>query len=94
MEVARSADFLCKEVLEIQPGENVVLYCDTGSDMRVVNATAAAVHTIGAIPVIVRFNTQKDIDLPMPKAVRVAILNSDVTIEYSACGYVHLPIWY
>ena len=93
MEVARSADFLCRNVLEIKPGENVVLYCDTGSDMRVVNATAAAIHTLGAIPVIVRFNTQKDIDLPMPKAVRAAILASDVTIEYSACGYVHSPIW-
>ena len=94
MEVARAADFLCRKVLEIKPGENVVLYCDTGSDMRVVNATAAAIHTLEAIPIIVRFNTQKDIDLPMPKAVRAAILASDVTIEYSACGYVHSPIWY
>ena len=94
MEAAKSADFLCREVLKIQPGENVVLYCDTGSDMRVVNATAAAIHTLEAIPVIVRFNTQKDIDLPMPNAVRAAILASDVTIEYTACGYVHSPIWY
>jgi leucyl aminopeptidase (aminopeptidase T) len=93
MEVARAADFLCRKVLEIQPGENVVLYCDTGSDMRVVNATAAAIHTLGAIPVIVRWHTQKDIDLPMPKAVRGAILNADVCIEYSACGYVHSPQW-
>lgn len=93
MEVARAADFLCRNVLEIKPGENIVLYCDTGSDMRVVNATAAAIHTLGAIPVIVRFNTHQDIDLPMPKAVRAAILASDVTIEYSACGYVHSPIW-
>jgi len=94
MELARSADFLVKNVLEIKPGENVVLYCDTGSDMRVVNATAAAVHTVGAIPVIVKWNTQKDIDLPMPKAVRGAIMNSDVCIELSACGYVHSPQWY
>ena len=94
MEVAKSADFLCRKVLEIKPGENVVLYCDSGSDMRVVNATAAAVFTVDAIPVIVRFNTQKEIDLPMPKAVRAAILAADVVIEYSACGYVHSPIWY
>jgi leucyl aminopeptidase (aminopeptidase T) len=93
MELARAADFLCREVLKIKPGENVVLYCDTGSDMRVVNATAAAAHTLGAIPVIVRWYTQKDIDLPMPKAVRGAILNADVCIEFSACGYVHSPQW-
>lgn len=94
MEVAKAANFLCTKVLEIKPGENVVLYCDTGSDMRVVNATAAAIHTVDAIPIIVRFNTQKEIDLPMPKAVRAAILAADVVIEYSACGYVHSPIWY
>ena len=93
MELARAADFLCKNVLELKSGENVVIYCDTGSDMRVVNATAAAVHTAGAIPVIVRWNTQKDIDLPMPKAVKGAIMNCDVCIELSACGYVHSPEW-
>ena len=30
MELARSADFLCRKILEIRPNENVVIYADGG----------------------------------------------------------------
>lgn len=93
MEAARAAEFLCGKVLELKPGENIVLYCDTGSDMRIVNATAAAAHNLGAHAVIVQWETQGDIDLPVPKPVEAAVLAADVVIEYSACGYVHSEMW-
>lgn len=93
MELARSADFLCRNVLGIQPGENIVIYADTATDPRVVNATAAAIHTIGAHAVIVWYETRGDIDLPPPKPVEAAVLAADLVIEYAIAYLVHSQMW-
>jgi len=93
MELAKSADFLCRKVLEIQPGENVVVYADTATDPRVVDATAAAIYTIGAHPVCVWYETRGDIDLPPPKPVEAAVLAADVVIEYAVAYLVHSEMW-
>ena len=93
MELSRSADFLCRKVLEIKPGENVVIYADTATDPRVVNATAAAAYTIGAHPVVLWYETRGDIDLPPPKPVEAAVLAADVVIEYAVAYLVHSQMW-
>jgi len=93
MELARSADFLCRNILEIKPGENIVIYADSATDSRVVNATAAAVHSIGAHAVVLWYETRGDIDLPPPKPVEAAVLSADLVIEYAVAYLVHSEMW-
>jgi len=93
MELARSADYLCRKVLEIQPDENIVIYADTSTDPRVVQATAAVIYTIGAHPVVVWYETRGDIDLPPPKPVEAAVLAADMVIEYAVAYLVHSEMW-
>lgn len=93
MELARSADFLVTEILQIQPGENIVLYADTATDPRVVQATAAAIYKIGAHPVSVWYQTRGDIDLPPPAPVEAAVLSADMGIEFAVAYLVHSEMW-
>ncbi len=93
MELARSADFLCRTILDIKSGENIVIYADSATDPRVVQATAAAIHTIGAHPVVVWYETRGDIDLPPPKPVEAAVLAADLVIEYAVAYLVHSQMW-
>ncbi|RJS90286.1 hypothetical protein CW700_00980 [Candidatus Bathyarchaeota archaeon] len=93
MELARSADFLCRKILEIQPGENVVIYADSATDPRVVQATAAAIYTIGAHPVVLWYETKGDIDLPPPPPVEAAVLAADLVIEFAVAYLVHSAMW-
>jgi len=93
MELARSADYLCRKVLEINPGENVVIYCDTATDPRVVQATSAAAHTIGAKVTTIWYETKGDIDLPPPEPVEAAVLAADMVIEFAVAYLVHSAMW-
>ena len=93
MELARSADFLCRKVLGIQPDQNIVIYADTATDPRVVNATAAAIYTIGAHPIVMWYETKGDIALPPPKPVEAAVLAADLVIEFAIAYLVHSDMW-
>ncbi|MFB0558448.1 MAG: hypothetical protein ACETVY_04950, partial [Candidatus Bathyarchaeia archaeon] len=93
MELARSADFLCRRILQIEPEENIVIYADTATDPRVVQATSAAAHTIGAKVTVVWYETKGDIDLPPPEPVEAAVLAADMVIEYAVAYLVHSDMW-
>ncbi len=93
MELARSADYLCRKILEIRPGENVVIYSDTATDPRVVQATSAAAHTIGAKVTTVWYETKGDIDLPPPEPVEAAVMAADMVIEFAVAYLVHSAMW-
>ncbi|MCK5561729.1 MAG: hypothetical protein KAJ51_14095 [Thermoplasmata archaeon] len=93
MELARSADYLCRKVLEVRPGENVVIYADTATDLRVVQATSAAAHTIGAKVTTVWYETKGDIDLPPPEPVEAAVMAADMVIEFAVAYLVHSAMW-
>jgi len=93
MELARSADFLCRKILEIRPSENVVIYADTATDPRVVQATSAAAHTIGAKVTTVWYETKGDIDLPPPEPVEAAVLAADLVIEFATAYLCHSAMW-
>jgi len=93
MELARSADFLCRKILEIRSGENVVIYADTATDPRVVQATSAVAHTIGAKVTTVWYETKGDIDLPPPEPVEAAVLAADLVIEFATAYLCHSAMW-
>lgn len=94
MELNRSADYLCREILEITKGENVLIYADTASDPRVVQATSAAAHTLGAEVCNIWYRTKQETDAPPPKAVQAAVLASDMVISFVAAYICHGELWY
>jgi leucyl aminopeptidase (aminopeptidase T) len=94
MELARSADFLCRKILQIRAGENVVIYADTATDPRVVQATSSAAHTIGAKVTTVWYETKGDIDLPPPEPVEAAVMAADMVIEFAVAYLVHSAMWH
>jgi len=93
MELARSADYLCRKILQIAPGENVVIYADSATDPRVVQATAAAAHIIGAKVTTLWYETRGDIDLPPPEPVEAAVLSANMVIEFAVAYLVHSAMW-
>jgi leucyl aminopeptidase (aminopeptidase T) len=93
MELNRSARFLVESILQIEPGENIVLYADTAADPRVVQATSAAIYTLGAHPITVWYETRGDIDLPPPAPVEAAVLSADMAIEFAVAYLVHSEMW-
>jgi len=94
MELARSAEFLCRKILQIRAGENVVIYSDTATDPRVVKATSAAAHTLGAKVTTVWYETRGDIDLPPPEPVEAAVMAADMVIEFAVAYLVHSAMWH
>lgn len=93
MELARSANYLCDNVLGILPDENVLIYADTATDPRVVQATAAAISALGAHAVVVWYETRGDVDCSPPAPVEAAVLASDMVIEYAVAYLIHSEMW-
>ncbi|HWQ17955.1 MAG TPA: hypothetical protein VNL13_09020 [Sulfolobales archaeon] len=97
-ELAEAARKLVDKVLHIRPGEEVVITADSGSDWRVVVATAQAVRLAGARPLVLWFNMargfamQAEKDIPV-RAIRAAVLNSDVWIEFNKNWLLYSSIY-
>jgi len=87
-ELARAAHILTAEMFRLKPGETFVVTADTQSDMRVVNAVAAAAHTLGAIPMVITvaspLGVGKAADPLLPvEALTAALCNADAWVEFN-----------
>jgi leucyl aminopeptidase (aminopeptidase T) len=82
-ELAAAAMKLIREVMLVKSGETVVITCDTGSSQEIVEATARAARTIGAVPVVVKVSLPAKAHREPPKPMAEAIKASDVWIEYA-----------
>ena len=58
LELKLGALKLVRDVLGVKTGENVLIYGDTSSDLRVMEATAEAAYSLGAAPVTIRYETR------------------------------------
>lgn len=85
-ELALGARKLVEDVMLTERGESVVITGDTGSDWRVVEATAQAAYAAGAHPVVVRYEGGSGGVVEPPPPVAGALSRADVWIEY-AVGY-------
>lgn len=87
-ELGKAAKSLVEDMLNIKPGETVIITADTESDFRVVNATAREVFSTGAKLMTIAFpapggvGKAADPDLPL-KPLIGAIQNADVWIEFN-----------
>ena len=87
-ELNKAARVLVEDMLKLKKNEIFVITCDTWSDMRVVNATAAAAFSVGAKPMVIScatpLGTANMVDdfLPSP-AILGALKEADAWIEYN-----------
>lgn len=88
-EVAKGAMDLVKDVMLVQPGENVVITYDSSTDRRVVDAAANAAFAIGALPTVIYYPTAKGSFVQPPAPVAGAIAQADVWIEFNYATTMH-----
>ena len=67
----------------VEKGENVVITADSSSDQRVVEATANAVFSVGANPVVIYYPTSSKLYAEPVKPIGNAVAASDVWIEFA-----------
>ncbi|MCJ2543317.1 hypothetical protein [Thermostichus vulcanus] len=92
-ELAAAARRLAEEVLEIQPGQEVLITADTLSDARVVQATAQACFAAGGIPVVMTYPTAAKPQSEPPASVAAALASADIWIEYSHAYIMYTHAW-
>lgn len=85
--LAIAADFLLRDYLRVEPGEQVVLTADTSSDPAGVNAVMGAARVIGAkvaVLTLPRLPFQGKLADPyIPAAVVAAVKESDVWLDFT-----------
>jgi len=84
LELKLGALKLVRDVLGVKNGESVLIYGDTSSDPRVMEATAEATYGLGGEPVTIRYETRIRPGIEPPKPLAAAMCAADVIIEYSA----------
>jgi 2,5-dihydroxypyridine 5,6-dioxygenase len=90
-EISRAARILLDRLMGVRPGETVVLTADTGSDLRAVEAAAAAAYECGAKPLIVThlcpatMGKSGDPYLPVD-ALSAVLKEADTWVEFDSAG--------
>jgi 2,5-dihydroxypyridine 5,6-dioxygenase len=87
-ELARAAHILAKDMFRLNEGETIVITADTRSDMRVVQAAAAAAHTLGAKPMVITMASPlgvgKAADPMLPvESLTAALMKADAWVEFN-----------
>jgi leucyl aminopeptidase (aminopeptidase T) len=83
LELAGAARKLVEEAVPLEPGQNLLVTADTGSDWRAVMATAKAAYAMGATPTVVLYPTGDNPCQDPPAPVAKAVAAADVWIEFS-----------
>lgn len=94
LELAHAAHKLVTEVRPVRPGQQVLITADTASDMRVVRATAAAVHTVGATPCVIWYATLPEPMQPPPAPVVKAVTGAGVWIDFAVAYQLYSPAYH
>lgn len=98
VELGNSANKLCRELLLLKKGENVLIYADNESDYEVVEATMEAAYSIGAEVTAIIYPAPPDVgeeaEKHIPKNVKNAIINSEVLVEFAKKYLLYSKTWY
>ncbi len=96
-ELGKAADVLVRELFRLVPDEVLVITADTGSDMRVVNATARAAFAVGAKPMVIcvasplGWGRLADPMLPS-EALTGALKGADAWVEFNSAGVLYSTV--
>ena len=87
-ELGKAAKILCEDLFKLKPGETFIITADTGSDARVVDATATAAFACDAKPMVIYTATPlgrgKSADPFLPlESLTAALLKADAWVEFN-----------
>ncbi len=87
-ELFKAASIMANDMFALQPGETFIITADTQTDMRVVNAVAAAAHTAGAKPMVIYLaaplGVGKAADPMLPvESLTAALCQADAWVEFN-----------
>jgi len=93
IELTQAAYKLVSVMRPVKPGQQVLITADTASDMRVVKATAGAVHAMSGMPTVVWYPTLPEPMLPPPKPVAGAAASADIWFDFSVAYQLYSPAY-
>ncbi len=93
-ELAAAARKLVEDVLEVQPGQTVLITADTQSDSRVVWADAEAVFAAGGTPIVLVYPTAAQPNLEPPEPVAAALAKADIWIDHAVMYLMYSHAWH
>jgi 2,5-dihydroxypyridine 5,6-dioxygenase len=87
-ELVKAASILANDMFHLKSGETFIITADTQSDMRVVHATAAAAHAVGAKPMVIilaaPLGVGKAADSMLPiEPLTAALSAADAWVEFN-----------
>ena len=87
-EVNKASMILARDLFKLKPGETFIILADTGSDPRVVDATAGAAFTVGAKPMVIwlasPLGVGKSADPMLPVEALTAVLKeADASVHFN-----------
>jgi leucyl aminopeptidase (aminopeptidase T) len=91
IELGKAAYKTVKDICDVRPGEDVLVYDDSQADHRVVQAIAAAAHAVGGKVTLVTYETQPEVCMDPPKPMVAAMKAADVLIENSVNYLLYSP---
>lgn len=87
-ELSKAAYILANDMFRLKKDETFIITADTQSDMRVVQATAAAAHALGAKPMVITLASPlgvgKAADPMLPvESLAAALIKADAWVEFN-----------
>ncbi len=83
-EIKKGAFKVVNELLKVKKGEELLIYADTTIDPLIVESTAEQAFIAGARPVVMWYETLKNVGEEPPAIVAGAMRNADVIVEYAS----------
>jgi leucyl aminopeptidase (aminopeptidase T) len=86
-----------KLVTEVRPvglGQQVLISVDSVGDMRVAQATAAAVQAVGGVPTLVSYPTLPEPMSEPPRPLARAVLGADIWIDFAVAYQLYSPAYH
>jgi leucyl aminopeptidase (aminopeptidase T) len=94
LEMARASRVLVDRILQVKPGQTVVITADTGSDQRVVWANAEAIHAAGGVPIILQYQMLPRPQMEVPEPVAAAVAKADIWIDHAVAYSMYTKGWH
>jgi leucyl aminopeptidase (aminopeptidase T) len=94
VELVHAANKLVTEMRPVEPGQQVLITADTAADLRVVQATAGAVHAVGGIPTVARYPALSEPMGEPPRPVARAVLGADIWFDFAVAYHLYSPSYH
>lgn len=92
-ELTRAAYILISELRPIEKGHQVLISADTTSDMKVIEATAQAIHAVGGIPTIIVYPAIKEPMQLISEPLLGAASKAEIWFDFANAHQFYTPAY-